>query len=519
MNNFFEIKDRTFLIFSYVFVVIFSIFPLLFSLPFRIHLDLPYEGAYRLYLGQAPYKDFGIPFGFGFFIVPTFFFHLFGSNFSSLLFGQVFLNIVSGATLISVLKSLKIPKPVIFLSAFVYCLSYIFIYFWPWHTHTAFTFGLIAIALILKYNEESTIQRRILIMICAGLFSFLSFFTKQDYGGLNLVFCLIILGYLSFVNKSIWALSAFVLAYAATAFICIAPWLKHGFGYWFNHGQAPHSSRLALGDFLNEIFMASDWEKFYLLVFVIILLVYSSELKTIIKDKYKVITFLICAGMILEALLTQVTSRNSTGTTTYFHAFAIAFILTHLKDKVELHKTLNIFLLMIFTFLWWSPMYWKYASRMFPISESKIPRKDNGPKVQSGWELSEFKTFKKIKLPTGTIEGIRRLKSLPALPKNAQVMNMTELTSLPEELSYQPLTGIPLWYDLGVSIFPEQVKDICGKIISKKYDMVLFEEVPDLDNYFPEEVRDILKVNYKKIDTFRAPRQEDNAFIEVYVRQ
>ena len=237
MNKFLRINKQAFLILSYISIVLFSIFPLFFSLPFRIHIDLTFEGAYRLYLGQAPYVDFGMPFGYGFFIVPTLFFHLLGPSFSSLLYGQAFLNIISGVALISIFNSLKIPRPVLFLSVFIYCLSYIFIYFWPWHNHSAYTYGLVAVALILKHNPDSTIQRRIFIISCAGLFSFISFFTKQDYGGLNFIFCLILLAYLSYVHKNIWALVAFVMSYLATSMVCILPWINYGFGYWFNHGQ------------------------------------------------------------------------------------------------------------------------------------------------------------------------------------------------------------------------------------------------------------------------------------------
>ena len=41
-------------------IIILSLFPLMGDVfPYRLNIFLSYEGAYRLYLGQIPYKDFG----------------------------------------------------------------------------------------------------------------------------------------------------------------------------------------------------------------------------------------------------------------------------------------------------------------------------------------------------------------------------------------------------------------------------------------------------------------------------
>jgi hypothetical protein len=511
------ISDKAFTWCSYAVIIAFSLFPILFSLPFRIHLDLPYEGAYRMYIGQVPFKDFAIPFGYGFLIVPTLFFHIFGPNLFSLIYAQVFLNILSGLAVMSILKSLKIEKSVIFIASLVYCLSYIFIYFWPWHTHTAYTYGILAIALILK-QEKFSGYKQIGLVALAALFSFLSFFTKQDYGGLNLLFCGTVLLLLALYSKNIKPLIVFCVSYALIACAFIVPLLKYGFGYWFNHGQPPHTARLELIDFLNEIFMGSDWEKFYLLAIVLILVSQLPRLKEFIQEKYNVLAIIICIGMILEALLTKVTSRMSTTITTYYHAFALAIILSYLAKKIPFNKAIVLAPFLLFLFLWWSPMYWKYASRMFPLAESKIPRRGEVAKVQKAWELSEFRTLKKIKIPTETIQGMRKLKEMSQFSPSAKVMNMTELTSLPVELNYTPISGIPLWYDVGVAIFPKQIDEICTNVQKKEYDVFLFEEVPSLPGFYPEEVRDCLKKNYKLVDTFLAPRKEEDATIEVYIK-
>src|SRR5438045_2470468 len=86
----------------------FLIVPLLLHLPYRVNIFLSWEGAYRLYLGQVPYKDFGLPLGFGYWIIPTLFFKMFGPTFLSLVKAQVFINLLSLLCLRGILYNFKV---------------------------------------------------------------------------------------------------------------------------------------------------------------------------------------------------------------------------------------------------------------------------------------------------------------------------------------------------------------------------------------------------------------------------
>ena len=63
----------------------FVLIPLALQLPYRVNIFLSWEGAYRLYLGQMPFRDFGLPMGYGYWLIPTGFFHLFGPSMFSML--------------------------------------------------------------------------------------------------------------------------------------------------------------------------------------------------------------------------------------------------------------------------------------------------------------------------------------------------------------------------------------------------------------------------------------------------
>jgi hypothetical protein len=99
---------------------------------------------------------------------------------------------------------------------------------------------------------------------------------------------------------------------------------------------------------------------------------------------------------------------------------------------------------------------------------------------------------------------------------------MTELTPLAVEMPYKEEKGleIPLWYHLGVAMFNKEAKMYEQRITNKQYDVVLFEYIPSLNNFYPFRVRDTLQKIYQKIDSFPAPRRGDTqGIIEVYTRQ
>lgn len=141
----------------------------------------------------------------------------------------------------------------------------------------------------------------------------------------------------------------------------------------------------------------------------------------------------------------------------------------------------------------------------------------------SKWKFSTLKSLRKIYLPGPTVEGINRLMSMDILKsgKPLRVLNMTELTTLAVELPFQFEHGPqqPLWYHLGVAMFDREAKLFETRIVNKEYDLVLFEYIPSLNNFYPFRVRDVLQQQYQKKDSFAAPRRgETHGMIEVYTR-
>src|SRR5437868_913206 len=78
--------------------IVFCFIPLLFNNPYRINIFLSWEGAYRMYLGQMPFRDYSLPMGYGYWVLPALFFKIFGPYMYSLIICQVFINLVSVIT-------------------------------------------------------------------------------------------------------------------------------------------------------------------------------------------------------------------------------------------------------------------------------------------------------------------------------------------------------------------------------------------------------------------------------------
>lgn len=517
-----------------------ALVPLFATFPYRVNIFLSWEGAYRLSEGQLPYRDFGTPLGFGFWLMPALFFKLFGPYLISLVKAQVLLNIIGGFSFRSIMKSVGVPVGVRVLAVLVFVLSYSFPNFWPWYNNTVIIYQLAGLALLLAGLNGG--KWRWAAIFGAAFFTFLSFFTKQDGGGLAMLLCLALLGYHSLRHKRWQELAAFLGSYTVVALAFILPFVPYGFGYWFNHGQPPHNSRLSVKDIIDEFLVASQWLKFYLVMVLLLIAPALRNIKALWADSRKMMFILLTIGIIVEASLFQVTSYTPPDNNIFFHAFAFAFIFTQLSQLLQLKTdSFRPFLAgVVLVGLWWSGAFYKYVDRILsrilppPVAaveggENVISRNnfmlhtDTTDVPTSEWIFSSLPAFKKIYMPPSTVQGIDRLMNLPEVKtkgKELNVLNLTELTPLKHSIGYKEEIGrnIPLWHHLGVGMFNRQLEEYKGRIARKEYDIVLYEYAPTLNNFFPFALRDDLKQHYRQIDSFLAPRRPTNATIEVYVK-
>lgn len=514
-------------------IVALSFFPLFFNFPYRVNIFLSWEGSYRMYLDQVPYKDFGLPMGFGYWIIPSLFFKIFGPYLFSLIKAQVLINLLSGFTFRSILSTLEVKPVQKLLSVILYCISYSFFNFWPWYNHTVFVYEILGINFVLLaiLGNPSKNWKLYLYLFLGAFFTFLSLFTKQDAGAIGFVICVVLLAYHTFVDKSFKEILLFIAFFGITACCFILPFAQHGFFYWFNYGQPPHNSRITIADFLHEIFGFSHWIKFYLFAVALILINSIKDFRVFILQKREVIFTLLTLGILGEALLIQVTSYTPPDNNIYFHSFAFAFIISAINFNIIVEKLYVTVIAVVMLLFWWSGVYWKYIQSILTrytnieitnLSTRSVKIEEDSTLIDmSQWKLSGLKSFDRIYLPGPTVDGMKRLMESDAIKnkKNPKVLNMSELTPLASEIGYELEKGLPLWYHQDVSIFDKEVDFFAKRIEEDYYDMVLFETIPYLENFYPEKIRQTLIKHYKLQDKFLAPRRPTDSWIEVYVKK
>jgi hypothetical protein len=520
--------------FEWFLVLVLPLVPLLFTLPYRINLFLAWEGAYRISQGEIPYKDFGSPVGYVFWLLPALFFKIFGPYVATLLKVQAFTNILSSLLLVKILKQfgIKLHGRIIVLTVFI--LSYVLFNFWPWYNHLVFVVELASIYFLLRYLLQN---KKVLNVVFSAILVVLAFLTKQDTGGLTLVLTGSLLIYDSLLKRNIKSIIFYCAGLVIAIVVFILPFTFYDFGYWFNYGQYPHFSRLTIADLLDEFLGASKWLKFYLLITAGLILYQFNSKEAFLKHKESFTSHFIVLFILFQASVIQITSYTPLDGNIYFHTFFVALLILNFQDKLDFKKGFVLWPLLILVGFWWSNVYWVRFARSKVLSKLKTEQQDDviskntyllsgdssSQKMNRGeWIVPEhLPTFKGVKIPEKTAEGIMKLTKMDVFERDdIRVLNMTELTPLAYELdlAYDQGENIPLWYHKGVAFFDREVELYCEKVERTAYDVILFQDIPDVNNFYPYEVQKCIEANYELKFKFLAPRIPEISYIYVYVR-
>jgi len=306
-------------------------------------------------------------------------------------------------------------------------------------------------------------------------------------------------------------------------------------------GQFPHYARVDKFDLINEFLGASEFIKFYLVLILFLVIIKFNQGSNWKENKTYILFTFISLLILGQASIIQVTSYTPIDGNIYFHSFAIAFLVFHFTDQVNYSRLETLSALSLVICLWWSGVFW---SRFLKEKVQKVLVDNSGSKKnviskrtylmgsdstatfktssRSKWVVSKVPSFKRIKIPQGTEDGIHRIMAMPeAAKQNLKVLNMSELTSLAFDMGYDLETGpkYPLWFHKGVAFFDREVDNFCERVSRKEYDIILFEDIPNVNQFYSYEVRDCIKSNYTFKFKFLAPRVPEISYIEVYTKQ
>jgi hypothetical protein len=517
LSNKYHFKEKHIFYLEWFLILSICFFPLLISLPYRINIFLSWEGAYRLYIGQVPYRDFGLPMGFSYWVIPAVFFKIFGPTMMSLIKAQVLINIISAFVFKKVVAILDVSPVIRLFALFTYLISFTLINYWPWYNHTVYVFELISILFLLFYLFPEEGVKKYKWIVWASVFSFLTFFTKQDAGGLTFVFSLALLIIEYWRHKDWKPLLLYLLVFAGFFGLIALIFARFDFFYWFNFGQFPHSSRLDPFTIFQKVLEDTAYmERFYFLFMVMIVM---SNWRNVLADNKYATLLLITFFMVWQSMIIRATSIVPNEHVAFFHSFMFATIFYHRFQQVGIHF-LKMCLVLLLIGFWWSGMYLDYLN--FFIKKSNVELKSDHQSLEKqerqDWVASDLAAFGRIKMPVSTIKGIENLKKLAATKENLKVLNMSEITPIYEELKVAPPVGIPLWFHKRVILFDKETELLRDQIRKGEYDIVLFQAIPGLDNFFPFDLQEELLKHYELIDTFDAPRKtsEGYSYIQVF---
>lgn len=515
-----RLSERQLLVIEFVIITLFCFIPLAFNNPYRINIFLSWEGAYRMYLGQMPYRDFSLPMGYGYWIIPAVFFKIFGPYFYTLIKAQVFINLISVWSFRSILRLLNVPPAIILVSVLVYCLSYVSFNFWPWYNNTVIAFELAAICLALRVVLAPPGWKTWLFVAGTAFFTFMALWTKQDAGGMGLLIVYGILTYDAIVDKSAKKWLVFTGCLTAISLLFILPLLQYDFMYWFNRGQSPHKSRLVSMNLLNEILGWSYWQKFFLLMIGLFIMEKVQAGRAFFENRKQVLFAFVAVAIIVQACIIPATSPVPDKNEVFFYAFGFAYMLTNTRIGVDLSRWPYTVATLALVGFWWSGIYWRNIERLVAKKPDVVQR--NEEKSGHKYRIAkEYKTMERLFLAESTLDGIAKIKSLDIVKtrkENLRVLNMSELTSLAWEIPFTPLVKQPLWFHQGVSVWQKEVDEFCHKIRNREYDLVIFETVSpkEVINFYPMDVKQCLIENYQHEFTFLAPRHPEESYIDVF---
>lgn len=442
-----------------------------------------WEGAYRVFLGQIPFTDFGTPVGPVSFLIPALFFKAFSPSWFVMQLSQMFENAILLLLAYQLLKRLRFSQ--VNINKALACFSFLYLVFLshPWYNSGAFLCFLISMVLLLSSSYIS--------LMAAGLMAGICFLAKQDYGVMNL--CLGSLVILLTQSKQstpyrtitfkfsvlrdlqelklifgagILFFAFFVLPIAALIYFVDST----QFFYWFNYGQSPHEIRkIHIWDFANhgDLFLPACIAFYF-------------AYRTVRMDLLFAGIFFICAFI--------VSSTSGLDYTAFFFFLFLPLLVQTVRDKhlVQKRWLSALLLLAVLTCIAFPAKY------LYRLVQTTVLAKAEPFSFRHIYVTRPVQAYPEsmpyFKNVMGSIDSIVMIEKLQEIAKsnpsiNLKVLNISELTPIYAELGSSPPLHYPLWYHAKISLFPKEIRLINQDIDDSKFDVILLQDAHGQANF------------------------------------
>jgi hypothetical protein len=433
---------------------------------------ITFEGAYRIYCGQWPYRDFGLPVGPVSFLVPAGFFVALGPSWDALLLSQGLQNTVMLCLLVAILRQLGTHPVVIAISLLVFTLAYLPGATHPWYNSTGTLMALACVAFALRRGLAAPV----LAGICAGL----AVLSKQDIGLISLAFGGL---FLSLSAKGLnserieiahsdspWTavagtvgLRSVLFGAAAVLTIVLTAWLTDwgAFWYWLNLGQPPHHPRELHPRYLIHATPGS------VSLLIIVLGLARDNLRLLVSGLF-----------LLAGTVTSVTSGNPF-LASYGLAFAPVALGEALLQPARHRLGMAVLCASALWYLFPEPLAnTKYILHSFLDSKVEHLRERT---LHFDFPISRFpsslRAFGRNNMaPDETIDFLLALPRTVPIAPTTEILNLSELTPIYAHWAIAPPKGIPLWFHPEVSMFEREAKAVNQLLEGDRFDLILLQE-------------------------------------------
>lgn len=448
-----------------------------------------YEGAWRVAHGQVPYQDFTMPLGPVTLWLPAWAMEHFGTGWEVQQKLQVWLHVVSTAMFLALARNLTFPWAISLVATAVYALCYALAGSLPWYNTTAIWWSMMAFMLVgfqLRLGEGKHLAMRLALTMLATLAATLSFYSKQDAGGLTLIGLagFLVVSYWSVKgHKGIlwWHLAALVMTVAIATVLLNQHYGGQMLAY-LNLGQSGQDVRLSPSRFLRVWLVNNSAQSWSLLATVgTVILASKADSRSQLSQFFPQLFIIMWVSAM--AWITRATS-GIPSSHDYLWPFLVlwVYLLVHLPFHGGRLRLLG------------------YALPLILLVNvvQDIRSSLRGPKLSFEWNKGWLEGNPLLgnvpeqfaPLSGGGFQGLHGtprlqtvLDSLPGIFAKADSsqpwLNMSELSPACTALPFRkPAVGIPLplWYDVFATIGPAQKDSLARAFVEKRYALVVWQQ-------------------------------------------
>ena len=437
-----------------------------------------WEGVYRLSNNQKPYVDFGIPLGTGTFLIPGSISKFFGFSMKSLYFSSYILNLVYLFFCYKFLKIFKFSFLKILISLLFLSLSIKSVV--PYYNQTAYIFSFISIYFFYNFF---IIERKYFKIFLSAIFCSLSFFSKQDYG----LVCLIFIGITFILNLKKFntkELGNIFFIYISCISLPFLYYIDSNIWYWFNFLILKKVGQVSVLSMERTIVRHLDFSIF-LIFYTLVLAFVFYQFKKVDSFKFTKIEILFYSFLIFiffqNILCGYLSGSGPTANSSFVQIILPIFLVYNYEKFIKLNPRIR--LLKIFLILTISTHIFIKPNKL--ESFILVNKFNNLQKYSLLGNLGELKKFiyKKDDLQffnfknyeKNSFERLINYKISTGFKCN--FITVGELVMLYKHFKTVPCPDHPLWYTYGTSFFKQDLDLMKKRIKNNYYGTFLYQDM------------------------------------------